>query len=135
MTMRLTTFEGYVENGRIRLVGDECLPEKARVYVVVTEAARSEIAYAVRSPRLALPEQAALFDKEVVEDPSLSAASGSEDGRPAPLPLLRDPVPVAGVDLADTSRLWELDVEGAAPSGGLGKVGGREPGVDAPSAL
>ncbi len=49
--------------------------------------------------------------------------------------FLRDPVPVAGVDLDDTSRLWDLDVEGAAPSGGLGKVGGREPGVDAPSAL
>ncbi|HVS01100.1 MAG TPA: hypothetical protein VMW27_31070 [Thermoanaerobaculia bacterium] len=27
---------------------------------------------------------------------------------PAPLPLLRDPVPVEGVDLDDTSRLWEL---------------------------
>jgi hypothetical protein len=29
--------------------------------------------------------------------------------KPAPLPLLRDPVPVAGVDLDDTSRLWELE--------------------------
>ena len=28
---------------------------------------------------------------------------------PAPLPLLRDPVPVAGVDLDDTSRLWDLE--------------------------
>lgn len=28
---------------------------------------------------------------------------------PAPLPVLRDPVPVAGIDLDDTSRLWELD--------------------------
>ena len=27
---------------------------------------------------------------------------------PAPLPLLRDPVPVEGIDLDDTSRLWEL---------------------------
>jgi Arc/MetJ family transcription regulator len=27
---------------------------------------------------------------------------------PAPLPLLRGPVPVAGVDLDDASRLWEL---------------------------
>jgi hypothetical protein len=25
------------------------------------------------------------------------------------LPVLRDPVPVPGVDLDDTSRLWELD--------------------------
>jgi hypothetical protein len=27
---------------------------------------------------------------------------------PAPLPLLRDPMPVEGVDLDDTSGLWEL---------------------------
>jgi hypothetical protein len=28
---------------------------------------------------------------------------------PPPLPLLRDPVPVPGIDLDDTSRLWETD--------------------------
>lgn len=28
---------------------------------------------------------------------------------PPPLPLLRDPIPVAGIDLDDTSRLWEID--------------------------
>lgn len=28
---------------------------------------------------------------------------------PVPLPLLREPVPVAGIDLDDTSRLWELE--------------------------
>ncbi len=27
---------------------------------------------------------------------------------PAPLPLLRDPAPVAGIDLDDTSLLWDL---------------------------
>lgn len=27
---------------------------------------------------------------------------------PSSLPLLRDPVPVEGIDLDDTSRLWEL---------------------------
>lgn len=27
---------------------------------------------------------------------------------PEPLPILRDPVPVEGVDLTDTSRLWDL---------------------------
>src|SRR4029077_13817078 len=27
---------------------------------------------------------------------------------PAPLPLLRDPMPVEGIDLDDTSRLWEI---------------------------
>ncbi|MEA2558751.1 MAG: Bacterial antitoxin of type system, VapB [Acidobacteriota bacterium] len=29
--------------------------------------------------------------------------------KPPPLPLLRDPVPVAGSDLDDTSRLWDID--------------------------
>jgi hypothetical protein len=29
--------------------------------------------------------------------------------RPAPLPVLRDPVPASGVDLDDTSRLWEIE--------------------------
>lgn len=28
---------------------------------------------------------------------------------PAPLPLFCDPVPVEGVDLDDTSRLWDLE--------------------------
>ena len=28
---------------------------------------------------------------------------------PVPLPVLVGPVPVAGVDLDDTSRLWELE--------------------------
>jgi hypothetical protein len=28
---------------------------------------------------------------------------------PAPLPVLRGPVPVPGVDLDDTSRLWEIE--------------------------
>jgi hypothetical protein len=27
---------------------------------------------------------------------------------PGPLPLLRDPAPVAGIDLDDTSLLWDL---------------------------
>lgn len=27
---------------------------------------------------------------------------------PEPLPLLRDPMPVEGIDLDDTSRLWDL---------------------------
>lgn len=31
------------------------------------------------------------------------------EGAPPPLPVLRDPVPVEGIDLDDTSRLWEID--------------------------
>lgn len=65
--MRVTTFEGFVENGQVRLPGDVRLPEKARVYVVVPEAEVKSVAF-IGSPRLAHPEQAADFAKEVVED-------------------------------------------------------------------
>ena len=38
------------------------------------------------------------------------ADQGLATTRAAPsLPVLRAPVPAAGVDLADTSRLWELE--------------------------
>src|SRR5437660_1646595 len=33
--MSVTTFEGVVENGQIRLPADICLPEKAKVYVII----------------------------------------------------------------------------------------------------
>ena len=33
--MKVATFEGFVENGQIRLSGSIHLPEKAKVYVVV----------------------------------------------------------------------------------------------------
>ncbi len=67
--MPVTTFEGFVEEGRIRLTGSAHLPEKTRVYVVVPdlEPAAPAAPY-IGSPRLAHPEQASLFVKEVVED-------------------------------------------------------------------
>jgi hypothetical protein len=30
-------------------------------------------------------------------------------GKPEPLPVLADPAPVPGIDLDDTSRLWEVE--------------------------
>lgn len=30
-------------------------------------------------------------------------------GKPEPLPVLSDPAPVPGIDLDDTSRLWEIE--------------------------
>lgn len=36
--MSVTTVEGVVEGGRVRIVGDVQLPENARVYVVLPEA-------------------------------------------------------------------------------------------------
>ena len=65
--MSVTTIEGVVENGRIRLPASVLLPEKAKVYVVVPDVEVPPIA-CIGSPRLVHPEQAADFRKEVVEE-------------------------------------------------------------------
>ncbi len=65
--MGITTFQAIVENGLIRLPASVRLPEKAKVYVVVPDVEMPSVAY-VGSPRLAHPEQAADFKKEVVEE-------------------------------------------------------------------
>ena len=65
--MRVTTFEGIVENGQIRLPATVRLPERAKVYVVIPDVEIQTVAY-VGSPRLVHAEQAADFKKEVVEE-------------------------------------------------------------------
>lgn len=65
--MSVTTIEACVENGQIRLPPSVRLPEKAKVYVVVPDAEVTTVAR-IASPRLARPEQAAEFKKEVVEE-------------------------------------------------------------------
>ena len=67
--MSVTTFEGVVENGKIRLRPDVSLPEKAKVYVVIPNAVVPSPAY-IASPHLAHPEQAHEFKMEVLEGPS-----------------------------------------------------------------
>jgi hypothetical protein len=64
--MKVTTFQGVVENGQIRLPAGVRLPDKAKVYVVVPEVEVRPAAY-IGSPRLAHPEQSADFEMEVVE--------------------------------------------------------------------
>ena len=64
--MKVVTFEGFVENGQIRLPISIRLPEKAKVYVVVPDLEVASVPY-IGSPRLVHPEQAADFEKEVVE--------------------------------------------------------------------
>lgn len=66
--MRVTTFEGIVENGRIRLPATVRLPERAKVYVIIPDVEVQTAAY-IGSPRLVYPEQAADFKKEVIEEP------------------------------------------------------------------
>lgn len=69
--MSLKAFRGTVENGRIRLPTHVRLPEETTVYVVVPEKEASPGAY-VGSPRLAHPEQAPEFEKEVIEEDDAS---------------------------------------------------------------
>ena len=65
--MQVTAFEGVVENGQIRLKTNIRLPEKTKVYVVIPDLGTRQIVH-VFSPRFAHPEQAADFQKEVIEE-------------------------------------------------------------------
>jgi hypothetical protein len=64
--MSVASFEGIVENGRIRLDPAVRLPENTKVYVLVPNLPPIPTAR-VSSPRLAHPEQAADFTMEIVE--------------------------------------------------------------------
>ena len=64
--MKVATYEGFIEHGQVRLVGEVHLPENARVYVVIPEMEAPPIAY-IASPRLVHPEQARDFEKQVLE--------------------------------------------------------------------
>jgi hypothetical protein len=67
--MAIPTFEGIVEDGRIRLHDDVTLPENTKVYVVIPDLDTAQQSQ-VRSPRLAYPEQAGDFAKQVIEVPT-----------------------------------------------------------------
>ena len=62
----MSTFAGIVKNGRIRLQDNVTLPETTKVYVVIPDF-EAEPRARVYSPRLAHPDQAADFAKEIVE--------------------------------------------------------------------
>ncbi len=64
--MAISTFEGIVENGQIRLRDNVTLPENTKVYVVIPDFEAVPQTH-VYSPRLVHPEQAADFAKQVVE--------------------------------------------------------------------
>jgi len=63
--MSVMALEGYVKDGRIRLLDSAALPEKAKVYVVVAGAQPQRSR--VWSPRLADPRQIEEFSMEVTE--------------------------------------------------------------------
>jgi len=64
--MTITTYEGVVEKGRIRLKSGVKLPENVKVYVVVPELQTQEKKMArVPSPRLTHRKQASDFKMKV----------------------------------------------------------------------
>lgn len=65
--MSVTTLEGVVRNGQIRLNDPVRLPESAAVYVVIPSEDFRPAAY-LGGPRLAYPEQAGDFEKQVFAD-------------------------------------------------------------------
>jgi hypothetical protein len=68
--MKVVTYEGVVENGRVQLPAGVSLPEKAKVYVVVpgvVEIEAQRVAH-IYSPRLANPADAIHFKMEVREE-------------------------------------------------------------------
>jgi len=67
--MRITSFEATVENGQIKLPETVRLPEHARVYVLVPGIEEAP-SFHVGSPRLARPEEAADFVKDVSQEPT-----------------------------------------------------------------
>ncbi len=64
--MRINTFEGIVDNGQIKLIGNVRLPNNAKVYVIVPDMKFAEI----HSPSLLHSEQAADFKLEIIEEKS-----------------------------------------------------------------
>ena len=64
--MTISTYEGVVENGQIRLRDNVTLPESTKVYVVVSGLDAAPKAH-IHSPRLVHPEQSADFAKQVIE--------------------------------------------------------------------
>ncbi len=70
--MKVTAYEGIVENGQVKLPEEVRLPEQTKVYVIVPA---SEVTqrFHLSSPRLTHPEEASDFVKDVTEE--------SEDAR------------------------------------------------------
>ena len=62
--MAISTFEGVVKDGQIRLRDNVQLPEDTEVYVIIPDSVPKA---RVPSPRLVRPEQAADFVKQVVK--------------------------------------------------------------------
>ena len=67
--MTITTYEGFVEKGKIRLKTGVRLPDNTKVYVVVPDLQTKKTAR-VTSPRLVDRKKVADFKMEISEDNS-----------------------------------------------------------------
>lgn len=67
--MSVTTLEAYIENGQIKLAQECQLPEKMKVYVIVSNTNWAPL-FRIGSPRLKHQEQALHFCKKMSEDVS-----------------------------------------------------------------
>ena len=65
----ISTFEGIVEDGKIRIRDYVTLPENTKVYIVVPGLEAGPKAH-IPTPRLVHPEQADDFAKQVIEVPT-----------------------------------------------------------------
>jgi hypothetical protein len=65
--MNVTTVEGTVENGQVRLPSNVHRPDNTKVYVVIPGMVITRTMHA-DSPRLAHPGDAADFEKEVIQE-------------------------------------------------------------------
>ena len=65
--MKIVTYRATVENGQIKLPDAINLPEHAEVFVVVLGVEASAVSR-ISSPRLAYPEQASEFVKDVLRE-------------------------------------------------------------------
>ena len=65
LLMSVSTFEGVVENGQIKIPKDLQVPDHTRVYVVIPDSQPST-GVRVMSPRLANPEQAKDFKMTIL---------------------------------------------------------------------
>jgi hypothetical protein len=68
--MSVATFEGIVENGRVKLPDNVLVPERTKVYVVVPGVGQPA-QMRLMSPRLVRPEQAEEFKKTIVSNDNL----------------------------------------------------------------
>lgn len=65
--MQVTTYEGIVENGQIRLKTNVNLPNKTKVYIIIPEL-ETQKRVRIFNPHLVYSEQTIDFKKEVIED-------------------------------------------------------------------